>query len=116
MLGQSQVWASGRGSDDAVGTRREIVGSSPKVSRACWEFTGSSLKVSRALWEFVGSSPKVSRVRQELAEGDQELARMASGVRRKKTKRHVENRELPKSLPGVRRVLLDLMDILIIIN
>ncbi|RWV77201.1 hypothetical protein GW17_00062010 [Ensete ventricosum] len=33
MLGQIQVRTLGQGSDDAVGTRREIAGSSPKVIR-----------------------------------------------------------------------------------
>ncbi|RWV84893.1 hypothetical protein GW17_00053361 [Ensete ventricosum] len=36
------------------------------------------------------SSPKVSGVRREFAEGDQELARKTSGVRRKKIKRNVK--------------------------
>ncbi|RWW77430.1 hypothetical protein BHE74_00014396 [Ensete ventricosum] len=41
MLGRSQVRALGRGSNDTMGTRREFVGSSSKVSGACREFVGS---------------------------------------------------------------------------
>ncbi|RZS25018.1 hypothetical protein BHM03_00058168 [Ensete ventricosum] len=72
MLGQSQVRASGRGLDDAVGTHQEITGSSPKVSGAYREFTGSSSKVIESLsgmhqgftrrWpRLVGSSSEVTR-------------------------------------------------------
>ncbi|RRT43321.1 hypothetical protein B296_00026779 [Ensete ventricosum] len=62
-VGQSQVWALGRGSDDTVGTRRET---------------------HRKLTEGIRG---LSRARQELIKGDRELARKVSGVRRKKTKR-----------------------------
>ncbi|RRT35462.1 hypothetical protein B296_00045870, partial [Ensete ventricosum] len=41
MLGQSQVRASGRGSDDAK--------SSPKVSEACWEFVENLSNVFESL-------------------------------------------------------------------
>ncbi|RWV81780.1 hypothetical protein GW17_00056771 [Ensete ventricosum] len=66
--------ASGRGSDDIVGTGREIAGSSPKVLGVCREFAESS--------------PKVSRAYREFAEGDRELAESTSGVRQKMTETH----------------------------
>ncbi|RRT66333.1 hypothetical protein B296_00015395 [Ensete ventricosum] len=56
MLGRSQVRPSGRGSNNTVRTRHEIVGSSPKV---------------------IGSLPGIRR---ELTKGDQELAGSTSGV------------------------------------
>ncbi|RWW58715.1 hypothetical protein BHE74_00034395 [Ensete ventricosum] len=87
MFGRNQVRASGRDSDDVVGTRREIAESSPKVLRACWEFTGSSLKVSGACREFAGSSPRVigglPGVHWELTEGDRGLARSPMGAHRR---------------------------------
>ncbi|RRT52629.1 hypothetical protein B296_00032423, partial [Ensete ventricosum] len=98
MLGRSQVRELGWGLDDAVGTRREIIENSSKVSGACREFVGNSPKVSGAYREFIGSllrviggllgvrrsTPKVIEslpgVRWELADGDRELARNAPVV------------------------------------
>ncbi|RRT73437.1 hypothetical protein B296_00001212 [Ensete ventricosum] len=87
MLGPTQVRALGRGSNDVVGTHQEIVGSSPKVSKACQEFAGSSPKVSRACREFVGS---LSRVIRDLPRVRRELAGNALGVCQKMTKTHQE--------------------------
>ncbi|RWW03366.1 hypothetical protein GW17_00033479 [Ensete ventricosum] len=65
----------------------ELVRSLPKVSEACWELAkgirGLS-RVHRKLAEGIRSLPGVHR---ELNEGDRELARMASRVRQRKTKR-----------------------------
>ncbi|RRT47258.1 hypothetical protein B296_00015111 [Ensete ventricosum] len=70
--------------------------------------------VNRKLAEGIKS---LLRVHRELAEGNRELTRMALGVHRKKTKRLTRRSSgLPKSLPGVRRVLLDLMVTLIVID
>ncbi|RWW40451.1 hypothetical protein BHE74_00054134, partial [Ensete ventricosum] len=57
------------------------------VSEACWEFTGSWPKGSKACRKLAEGIGSLLGVRRELTEGDRELARMASGVRRKKTKR-----------------------------
>ncbi|RWW44527.1 hypothetical protein BHE74_00049710 [Ensete ventricosum] len=67
---------------------QKFAGSSPKRLEACQEFAGSSPKVT---YVFARSSSKaigsLSGVRWELSKGDRELAKMASGVHRKKTKR-----------------------------
>ncbi|RRT60740.1 hypothetical protein B296_00009578 [Ensete ventricosum] len=86
----SQVRASGRGSDDVVGTRRE-------TCRKLAEGIRGLLGVHLELTERIRGMPRVRQklvegksllgVCRELAEGDQELARMASGAYRKKTKR-----------------------------
>ncbi|RWV81079.1 hypothetical protein GW17_00057536 [Ensete ventricosum] len=44
MMGQDQAWASGRGSDDVVGSHRSSLGDSPKGS-------GSSLGTRREITE-----------------------------------------------------------------
>ncbi|RWV98821.1 hypothetical protein GW17_00038306 [Ensete ventricosum] len=52
-------------------------------------------------WELAESFPKVSWACRELAGGDRELARKASGVCQKKTKRLIgRSWGLPKSLLG----------------
>ncbi|RZR98676.1 hypothetical protein BHM03_00028077 [Ensete ventricosum] len=86
---------------------REFTGSSPKGSEACWEFAERLLKVLEACWEFAGSLSKVIK--------------SLLGWRQKFTRRRLrdspeDRRGLPKSLPGVRRVLLDLMVTSIVIN
>ncbi|RWV97721.1 hypothetical protein GW17_00039471 [Ensete ventricosum] len=45
MLGWSQVRASGRGSDDVMGARREFAGGWPRFGRCCRELTENSLEV-----------------------------------------------------------------------
>ncbi|RWW51693.1 hypothetical protein BHE74_00041936 [Ensete ventricosum] len=86
--------ASGQGSDDAVGTHREThwklaegIKSLPGVPLELIEGIGGLPGVRRKLAEGIRRLLGVCR---ELAEGDRELARMALGVHRKKTKRLVE--------------------------
>ncbi|RWV77578.1 hypothetical protein GW17_00061569 [Ensete ventricosum] len=136
-VGQSQEQALGRSVDNAVrnslgvrrvlvddhvvGTRRETrqklaegIESLPGVHRELAEGIRGLSGVCRKLAEGIGSLLGVHR---ELAEGDRELARMALGIHRKKTKRLIRSHwGLSKSLPGVRRVLLDLMVTMIVIN
>ncbi|RZS23013.1 hypothetical protein BHM03_00055868 [Ensete ventricosum] len=77
MLGLSQVRVSGRSSNDVVGTCQET---------------------RRKLAEGIGDFPGV---RWELAEGDRELARKASRVHRKKTKRLIgRSSEVTEKLVG----------------
>ncbi|RWV77753.1 hypothetical protein GW17_00061381 [Ensete ventricosum] len=98
MLGQSQVRASGQGSDDVVGTRRE-------TCRKLAEGIKSLPGVHRELTEGIGGLPGVCR---KLAEGIEsflgdrwELAKMASRVYRKKTKRLAgRSSGVIESLPG----------------
>ncbi|RWV94794.1 hypothetical protein GW17_00042633 [Ensete ventricosum] len=107
MLGQSQVQTSGQGSDDAVGTHQELARSLSGVRRELAEEIRGLPGVRRKLAEGISS---LLGVRRELVESNHELGRMASGVHQKKTKRLVKRSSvLSKSLPGVRRVLLDLM-------
>ncbi|RZS09630.1 hypothetical protein BHM03_00040729 [Ensete ventricosum] len=90
MCARVKSEASGRGSDDALGTHRETrqnlaeaIGSLPGVRRelaegirAGREFVESLPKVSEACWEFTGA-----------CRSNRELARMVSGVHWKKIKR-----------------------------
>ncbi|RZS27509.1 hypothetical protein BHM03_00061007, partial [Ensete ventricosum] len=85
----------------------KLAGSSPKGSEACREFIESLLKVSEACREFTGSLMKVIG---SLPGWHQEFAR-------RRLRDSLEDRRgLPKSLPGVKRVLLDLIVTLIVIK
>ncbi|RWW56253.1 hypothetical protein BHE74_00037048 [Ensete ventricosum] len=78
MLGQSQVRASSRGLDDVVGTHRDT---------------------RRKLAEGIKG---LSRVCREIARSDQELAKKASRVHRKRPRDSPEDCQgLSKSLPGI---------------
>ncbi|RWW00916.1 hypothetical protein BHE74_00033813 [Ensete ventricosum] len=48
MLGHSQVRASGRGSDDAIGAHQEFAGGQSRFERCCWKLADNSPKV---YWE-----------------------------------------------------------------
>ncbi|RWW79159.1 hypothetical protein BHE74_00012564 [Ensete ventricosum] len=90
MLGQIQIWASGQGSDDVVGTHWKIaegIRGLPGVRQKLVEDIGGLLGVH---WELTKGIRGLPRFRQELTESDQELAGNLPRVLQKMTETHRE--------------------------
>ncbi|RWV94447.1 hypothetical protein GW17_00043012 [Ensete ventricosum] len=88
--------------------------SSPNIRPGLDDTVGTRRETRRKLAEGIGG---LSRVCRELTESDRELTRKASGVRWKKTKRLPgRSSNVVEKLIEVRRVLLDLLVTMVVIN